>query len=565
MAHASAGSTPPEQGAVSPRATHRVENQVPPLHDHNAFTADPALQGLVEHFGAGWHRASLEAWGAHCGSLAVRDAGLTANREAPRLEAFDRRGHRVNRVVYHPSYDEFMAASMAAGLHCLPWEDHPAGVTVARCALTYQMAGVEPGHGCPITMTFAVVPALAHEPTVAAIWTPRVTSRTYDGRDRPAAEKAGCTMGMAMTEKQGGSDVRRNSTQARFVEDTDQGSVYALTGHKWFCSAPMSDAFLTLAWAEGGLTCFLVPRWRPDGTRNGMHLQRLKDKLGNRSNGSGEIEYDDAWAVRVGPEGRGVPTIIEMVGHTRLDCVIGSAGLLRRAVTEALHHARHRQAFGARLAEHALMQNVLADLAVESEASVALGLRLAAAFDAARRGDQQEAAFARAATAIGKYLVCKRAPGAIFEAMECLGGNGYVEASHLPLLYREAPVNSIWEGSGNVMCLDVLRAMRREPESLHAVLAELDAARGQDDRLDATVAQARALLARPDHLPFAARRLVETLGLALQASVLLQTAPSPVAETFLAGRLGGGRLGCFGTLPAGVDGGAMLERALPSG
>ena len=552
-------------GAPSPRATHTVDNQVPDLGDGNSYTADPALQGLVAHFGGGWHASDLEAWGAHCGQQRVREAGLVANQSAPRLEAFDRRGHRVNRVAYHPAYHDFMRASMAAGLHCLPWEAQRPGATVARCAMTYQVSGVEPGHGCPITMTFAVVPALRHDPKLAATWVPRVTGRTYDSADRPAPDKTACTMGMAMTEKQGGSDVRQNQTRAVYRGEDAQGSVYALTGHKWFCSAPMSDAFLTLAHTDRGLTCFLVPRWRPDGTKNAMHLQRLKDKLGNRSNASAEIEYDEAWAVRLGDEGRGVPTIIDMVGHTRLDCVLGSAGLLRRAVTEAVHHSRHRKAFGARLVDHTLMQNVLADLAVESEASIALGMRLAAAFDAAQAGDAQEAAFARAATAIGKYLVCKRVPGAVFEAMECLGGNGYIEASHLPLFYREAPVNSIWEGSGNVMCLDVLRALHREPASLEAVFAELATVQGHDDRLDATVASARRLLERPDALPFAARRLVETLGLALQAAVLLRTAPPAVADLFLASRLGGDRLGCFGTLRPGVDAASMLERALPSG
>ena len=545
-------------------ATHNVTNQAPPLADTQAYDRDPALIAAVARMGAGWHDRELRALGALTGSAALREQGRLANAHPPTLKTFDRYGNRVNQVDFHPSYHHLMATSMAHKLHSLPWVDAREGRVVARCAATYLMSQVEPGHGCPITMTFAAVPALRHQPDVAEVWLPRVTASTYDPRDRPADEKTACTIGMAMTEKQGGSDVRRNTTAATPVGAGGPGQPYTLVGHKWFCSAPMCDAFLTLAYTDVGLSCFLVPRWRPDGGRNAMHIQRLKDKLGNRSNASSEIEYAGAWAVMVGPEGRGVPTIIEMVGHTRLDCVIGSAALLRRALTEALHHARHRRAFGSKLVEHALMQNVLADLALESEAAMALGLRLAHALDEAR-SDPAAAAFARIATAAGKYLVCKRAPAAIFEAMECLGGNGYAEESGMPLLYREAPVNSIWEGSGNVMCLDVLRAMHKEPASVDALTAELRGGLGHDRRYDRFVAGIQADLAAPAGLPWGARRLVEKIGLAVQARQLVEHAPPPVAEAFLASRLAGDRLGCFGTLPAGVDAASILERALPVG
>ena len=545
-------------------ATHAVTNQVPPLADTQAFDRDPALTAAVSRLGGGWHAPALRALGAATGSAELREHGRLANAHPPALKSFDRYGNRVNQVDFHPSYHHLMATSMAHRLHSLPWVEDRDGRMVARCAATYLMSQVEPGHGCPITMTFAAVPALRHQPDVAAEWIPRITAAAYDPRDRPAAEKSACTIGMAMTEKQGGSDVRRNTTSATPLGAGGPGQPYTLVGHKWFCSAPMCDAFLTLAYTDVGLSCFLVPRWRPDGGRNAMHIQRLKDKLGNRSNASSEIEYAGAWAVMVGPEGRGVPTIIEMVGHTRLDCVIGSAALLRRALTEAVHHARHRSAFGARLIEHGLMQNVLADLALESEAALALGMRLAQAFDDGRH-DPAAAAFARIATAAGKYLVCKRAPGAIFEAMECLGGNGYAEESGMPLLYREAPVNSIWEGSGNVMCLDVLRAMHKEPESVAALTAELQGGLGRDDRYDRFVQALLADLSGGAGQTWGARRRVEQIGLAVQARQLLEHAPAAVSEAFLASRLAGDRLGCFGTLPAGVDADAILERALPVG
>jgi putative acyl-CoA dehydrogenase len=413
-------------------------------------------------------------------------------------------------------------------------------------------------------MTFACVPALRHEPEVAAEWEPRVCGTEYDPVLRPAAEKPSALVGMAMTEKQGGSDVRANTTHATPLGD----GAYELVGHKWFCSAPMSDAFLTLAQTASpgnepsGLGCFLVPRFRPDGSRNPFRIQRLKDKLGNRSNASSEIEYTGTWAQRVGEEGRGVRTILEMVHHTRLDCVSGSAGLVRRALTEALHHARHRAAFGKRLVEQPLMTNVLADLALESEAATALMLRLARAYDAPA-DDAAERAFARIATAVGKYWVCKRAPATIYEAMECLGGAGYVEESPLPRLYREAPVNAIWEGSGNVICLDVLRAMVREPECVPALLDEIGAARGGDARLDAATAELEAALASPEDAEVQARRWVERMALLLQASLLVRHAPAPVADAFCASRLAGDAGLAFGTLPRGADLAAIVARAMP--
>jgi putative acyl-CoA dehydrogenase len=405
------------------------------------------------------------------------------------------------------------------------------------------LAQVDAGHGCPVSMTYAAVPALRGQPELAAEWEPRLVSLAYDPRFRPASEKDGALVGMAMTEKQGGSDVRANTTRAE-----PAGDGYLLTGHKWFCSAPMCDAFLVLAQAPGGLTCFLLPRWLPDGTRNRFHLQRLKDKLGNRSNASSEVELDGARAWRIGDEGRGVPAIIEMVTHTRLDCVLGSAAGMRQGVLQAVHHAAHRHAFGRALAEQPLMQAVLADLAVESEAATALALRLARAFDAG--DDPRETAFRRLATAVAKYWVCKRAPVLAAEALECLGGNGYVEDSGMPRLLRDSPLNGIWEGSGNVICLDVLRAVRRSPEAVDAFLDELEPPYARDAR-DALDAADEAT----------ARRLVERLALALQASLLVRSGDEAIAGAFCATRVDGDWGRAFGTLPPGVDVKTILDRA----
>jgi putative acyl-CoA dehydrogenase len=540
-------------------ATHSVTNQPPPLEDTNLFDADRALGEGLRREGAAWAEERVRAYGEVMGSARVLALGRDANRHSPELSAFDRFGHRIDEVNFHPAWHELMTLAMQHAVHALPWREPRGGAQVAHTALHSILSQVEAGHGCPITMTFACVPALRAEKSVAEEWEARVLSTRYDPRSRPANEKSGATIGMAMTEKQGGSDVRANTTRAYPLE----GDAYELVGHKWFCSAPMSDAFLTLALTreKAPPTCFLVPRWRPDGSRNAFAIQRLKDKLGNRSNASSEIEYRGTWARRVGPEDRGIRTILEMVHHTRLDCVSGSTGLMRMALSQALHHARHREAFGRRLADQPLMRNVLADLALEVEAATALMLRLARAFDAAGE-DPAERAFARIATAVAKYWVCKRAPQMIGEAMECLGGNGYVEEAILARLYREAPVNAIWEGSGNVICLDVLRAMVREPETLPALRTEIALAQGADPRLDAALARIDADLAGPADAETRARGVVERLAVALQASLLLRVAPAPVADAFCASRLAdGGRL--FGTLARDTDFPALLERALP--
>jgi putative acyl-CoA dehydrogenase len=451
-----------------------------------------------------------------------------------------------------------MRTAVAHATHALPWRDPRPGAHVARAGLFFLLSQAEAGHGCPISMTYSAVPALRATPELAREWEPRLCSTEYDPRSLPADRKTGALCGMAMTEKQGGSDVRANTTRARRLS----GTTYEITGHKWFCSAPMCDAFLVLAQAERGLSCFLLPRWRPDGTRNRFHLQRLKDKLGNRSNASSEVEFDAAWASLVGEEGRGVPTIIEMVNHTRLDCVIGAAATMRQAVAQATHHAAHRAAFGKRLADQPLMRNVLADLCVESEAATVTMMRLARAYDEGAH-DEQQRHFTRVATAVAKYWVCKRTPPLVAEALECLGGNGYVEESILPRLYREAPLNSIWEGSGNVICLDVLRAMARGPEPFEAFFTELGQARGADARLDAFIARLREELGHTDAIETRARRLVERMALALEGALLLRHGDAAVADAFCASRLDGDGGLVFGTLPTGLDFGRIIERARP--
>jgi putative acyl-CoA dehydrogenase len=544
-------------------STHEVLNQPPPLVDYDLFTTDRALVEAVRREGAAWAEAELAVFGRRLGSREALDWGVQANRYPPVLHAFDRFGRRRDEVEFHPAWHALLGLGVAQGLHGAPWRDARQGAHAARAAGVFLLNQVEAGVCCPIAMTYASVPALRVEPELAAAWEPRIVSTTYDPRFRPAAEKAGVLVGMAMTEKQGGSDVRTNTTRAIPVGTGGPGGEYQLTGHKWFCSAPMCDAFLTLAQAPGGLSCFLLPRYLPDGTPNRFYLQRLKDKLGNRANASAEVEFDGASVWLVGEEGRGVSVIIEMVNYTRLDCALGSAGLVRQAVAQALHHAEHRAAFGRRLFDQPLMRNVLADLAVESEAATALALRLARAYD--RQDDLAETAFRRAATPAAKYWICKRGPTAVAEAMEVLGGNGYVEESVFPRLYREAPVNSIWEGSGNVMCLDVLRALAREPKALEAVRAELTAAAGADRRLDGHVSALDAELDRGggEAGEAQARRLVERLALALQGALLVRHAPPAVADAFCASRLAGDSGRAFGTLPPGTDFGAILQRARP--
>ena len=547
---------------LSALATHEVINQPPLLEPYNAFDSDPMLGAAVKREGAGRARDHLSAYGARIGSPEVIQWGIEANRYPPELHTHDRFGHRIDEVVYHPSYHALMALSVEHQVPSIAWSAQTEGRTgghVAHVALSYMLAQTEAGHGCPMAMTYAVIPALRCQPDVAAQWEDKLLAPHYDGRAVPAAQKAGVTMGMAMTEKQGGSDVRANTTRAEPLGAGGPGQPYALTGHKFFCSAPMSDAFLTLAYAKGGLSCFLVPRWRPDGTRNAIHLQRLKDKLGNRSNASAEIEYAGAWAALIGEEGRGVANILEMVHHTRLDAATSSAGLMRQALVQAAHHARHRSAFQKRLIQQPLMRNVIADLTLESHAAVTLILRLARAFDEAP-ADPAARAFARLATAVAKYWVCKRTPNHVYEAMECLGGSGYVEESILPRLYREAPVNSIWEGSGNVICLDILRALSREPATAEAFFAELAGGRGGDRRVDAAIDALGDRLAKPAALEPQARALAEQMALTLQAVLLMRGAPGPIAEGFIASRLGaaGGRT--YGALPEGLDVAGIIER-----
>ena len=540
-----------------PTPTHEVLNQPPPLADYDVFAADAALSSALSREGAAWAEGELAALGRRAGSPEAIEWGFQANANPPVLKTHDRFGNRIDCVDYHPAYHSLMAVAVEHGMHAAPWADARPGAHVARAAKFFVWSQVEPGHGCPISMTYAVVPALRANSAAAAEWEPRLFSRAYDGRNLPASEKSGAIAGMAMTEKQGGSDVRANTTRA-----VPADGAYALTGHKWFCSAPMSDLFLMLAQAPGGLSCFAVPRWRPDGSKNPIALQRLKDKLGNRSNASSEIEMDGTWGVLVGEEGRGVRTIIEMVNHTRLDCVIGAAATMRQAFAQAAWHAGHRAAFGKLLIEQPLMANVLADLAVESEAATTVMMRLARAYDSVDDAGG-ERAFARLATAVVKYWVCKRQPAFVAEALECLGGNGYVEESILPRLFRESPLNGIWEGSGNVICLDVLRAMMRSPESVEAFRAELALAAGADARYDAFVAALEAELAVLDDLEARARRVVEKMALALQGSLLLRFSDPAVADAFCASRLGGDWGVAFGTLPAGLRLDAVVERARP--
>lgn len=540
-------------------STHSVTNQVPPLVDYDVFAADAALsEGVARYVDparAEEVRAELSALGRAAGSAEAQEWGLQANAFPPVLRTHDRYGHRIDEVDFHPAWHRLLSRGVGAGLTDA-W--HTPDGHLRRTAGFLVWTQVEAGHGCPLSMTHAAVPTVRAEPEVAAVLEPLLTSRVYEPGLRPVGEKAGVLAGMGMTEKQGGSDVRTNTTRA---EPLAEAGAYALTGHKWFCSAPMSDVFLVLAQAPGGLTCFLLPRVLPDGSRNSFRMQRLKDKLGNRANASAEVEFDGAtWARRIGEEGRGVATILEMVAATRLDCVTGSAGIMRQAVAQAVHHAAHRGAFGGPLIDKPLMRNVLADLAVESEAATALALRLAAAYDS---GEPRERLLLRLAVPAAKYWVTKRCTPVAAEALECLGGNGYVEESGMPRLLRESPLNSIWEGSGNVQALDVLRALRREPQALDAFLAELAPVDGADHRLDRAVRDLLAELAEGQGLEERARRLVERMALVLQGALLVRHAPTEVADLFCASRLGGDWGGAFGTLPSTPALGVVVERARP--
>jgi len=546
-------------------ATHEVLNQPPPLTGYDAAD-DQAMLSALRREGAGWAEGAIRDLGRLAGSAQAQEQGRQANEHPPVLRTHDRYGRRIDEVDFHPAWHELMTVAVGRGLHAAPWRDERPGAHVARAAGFYVWGAAEAGHLCPISMTYAIVPALRNAPALAERFEALLAAPEYDFGLRAPQTKRGLLAGMSMTEKQGGSDVRANTTRAVPVKGDGEvgGGSYELTGHKWFTSAPMGDLFLVLAQAPGGLSCFLLPRVRPDGTRNGMHLQRLKDKLGNRSNASAEVEYEAALAWLVGEEGRGVRTIIEMVNMTRLDCVLGAATGMRTGVALAAHHARHRTAFGRTLAEQPLMAAVLADLALESEATTTAAFRLAGATDRAARGDEQEAAFRRLALAATKYWACKRAPGHAAEALECLGGNGYVEESGLPRLYREAPLGSIWEGSGNVAALDVLRALTREPEAAEAFFAELDASAGADHRLDQAITRLRKQIADPEQAH--ARQLAEATALALQGALLVRYAPPAVADAFAASRLADDSSSwghAYGTLPSGLDTAAIIARATP--
>src|SRR6266850_538929 len=544
------------------RESGEVFNQPPPLEDYNLFANDVPLRDAVRREGADWAESTISEFGALMGRAENLRLGELANRHPPTLHTHDRFGHRVDEVEFHPAWHELLRIGVAHQHHSLPWTNPRAGAHVARAALNMLRHQVDEGASCPLTMTFAVVPSLRLQPELAAEWLPRILSDEYDSRFIPPSQKRGVLFGMALTERQGGSDVQSNTTRAVPLNKNGPGADYEINGHKWFCSAPMCDAFLTLAQTEKGLSCFLLPRLLPDGTRNGFLLQRLKDKLGNRSNASSEVEFRGARARMIGEEGRGVPAIIEMVRHTRLDCAFGSAATMRRALAEALHHCTYRHAFGKRLLDQPLMQNVLADLCLETEAATALAMRLARGFDESPHDDDQRR-FTRLATALGKYWITKRAVAVVAEALECLGGNGYVEESPLPRLYRDAPLNSIWEGSGNVQCLEMLRAVKKDPGTLEMVLQEIRTACGGNKYFDRFADRLERELADSTQLETRARRLAELLALALQGSLLVRHAPAEVADAFCASRLPGDSGLVFGTLPADADFDVIIERSRP--
>jgi len=554
---------------TGPFTTHEVLNQPPPLEDVNLFASDLALKEAVEREGAGAAREALDAFGALTGSAEALERGRLANEHLPRLETHDRHGHRRDTVAYHPAYHELMTTSCTQGLHSAVWthlrtagEPRRPGAHVARAGAFYMAAQMEAGHCCPITMTNAAVPVLLLQPDLAEEWIPKILPFRYDPSFAPAREKAAVTFGMGMTEKQGGTDVRASSTMAEPVATGGAGAEYIITGHKWFMSAPMSDAFLVLAQAENGLTCFLMPRFLPDGSVNALRFQRLKDKLGNRSNASSEVEFHGAWARALGEEGRGIATIIEMVTHTRLDCAVASAGLMRLALANAIHHAEHRTVFQRKLVHQPLMEQVLADLVLDVEAATALSFRLARAFD--RADDPRAGAWRRLMTPVTKYWVCKIAPALVAEAMECLGGSGYVEEAPLARLYREVPVNSIWEGSGNVMVLDVMRVLQREPDAVEQVMEDLGVAAADDARLKHAHERIQSLLYEPKLLDQRGRALVEALALLAAGTILKAGAPAAVADAFIASRFGGVSKQTYGQGLERADTRAIIARGSPN-
>jgi putative acyl-CoA dehydrogenase len=547
--------------------THAVTNQVPDLHDYNLFTTDVALVAGLQREQAGWHEADLVRLGAALGTPETLQLGQLANQHVPELRTHDRCGNRIDTVDFHPAWHQLLAMQRRENLHALPWSQARPGAHVARTAAYYLQAQVEAGSLCPVTMTFAAIPLLQQEPALFSQLQAQLFSREHDARDLPLAQKKSMLIGMGMTEKQGGSDVRSNTTTAQALDGGGRGAVYLLTGHKWFFSAPMCDAHLVLARSTVGLSCFFVPRWRPDGSKNAILIQRLKDKLGNRSNASSEVEFQDAYGVMVGEEGRGIQTIIEMANHTRLDCVIGSAGLMRQALVQAIHHARHRHAFGLPLAEQALMRNVLSDLALESEAATLLMLRLARAMDALQQqpDDPLQRAWRRILTPAAKFWICKRTLEFTGECMEVWGGNGYIENAAMARMFREAPVNSIWEGSGNVMCLDVLRAIERDPEGCTLLLQELGNTVATHAALQNLLATLRADLALPPpQREMLARRLAQKLVLLAQASLMLQHAPDYIALAFISSRIDAESGRVYGTLTAAALQQDILARAWPA-
>ena len=550
------------KSAASARfTTHDITNQPPPLAPYDAYATDLPLQQALEREGGGWAARAVEVYGPIAGGE-LMELGFAANENRPKFKPFDRFGNRIDEVDFHPAYHRLMELGTAHGISNFAWRHaETAGAHVARAALMYLHGQADQGTCCPMTMTYASVPVFQQAPELAKQWLPRITNINYDSRSMPAWKKHGNTIGMGLTEKQGGSDVRTNTTRAHPLDAGGAHGLYELVGHKWFLSAPMCDAFLVLAQTERGISCFLLPRFAPDGSRNAIRIQRLKDKLGDWSNASSEVEFHGAVGWLIGDEGRGVATILEMVALTRQDCMIGSAAIMRQALVQAIHHARHRQAFGKLLSEQPLMQNVLADLALESEAALALTMRVARAVDASSR-DPRETDFARIATAIGKFWVCKRCPPFVNEAQECLGGAGYVEESILPRLYRQAPLNSIWEGSGNIQCLDVLRALKREPETRDALFAELALAKGANRWLDRHVTQLAADLDNKDDIELRSRALVEAMAVGLQAVQLLRGGDTGIGEQFCEARLGDRVSRNFGTLPATAAFGPLIERAL---
>ena len=542
-------------------ATHEVFNQAPPLVDYNAWQMDTAMAEAVCRHGGEWGNDELLALGEKTGSAEVIDWGFLANRVLPEFHSHDRYGHRIDEVEYHPAYHALMRQAREAGIHSTPWTEPRSGAHVVRAAKSYLHAQVEAGHGCPMTMTFAAIPTLRMAPDLAEQWLPKILARSYDSRNLPHSEKTSLTIGMGMTEKQGGSDVRSNTTTAIATDSDSASPAYELTGHKWFLSAPMCDGFLMLAQTTEGPSCFLVPRWRPDGSKNPLQLQRLKNKVGNQSNASSEVELRRAFGWIIGDPGRGVRSIIEMVALTRFDCMIGSSAGQRQAVAQAVHHATHRKAFGKRLIDQPLMRNVLADLQLEVEGSIALTMRIGQSLDTLH--DEHEKQLMRLGTAVGKYWICKRTPAHAYEAMECLGGNGVTEEFIMARLYREAPINAIWEGSGNVQALDLLRALSKSPEVLDAWFREMEGTRGQNTHLDRAISELKKAFHETDDMEYRARDLTSRLALTMQASLLYRAGNADVADAFTQSRLGSANLHSYGCLPRGLGIDQLLQRADP--